>query len=75
MTQRTAKLIVALGSGLTVVLTFDAAWATVVTHARVLLITLYIVLAMLSAFTTFMSYEFLRRRRVMLAEQGINPQQ
>jgi len=74
MTRRRTKLFVALGSALTVVLTYNAARATLVSHPHTFLITVYLVLAMLCAFMTYLGYEFLRRRRVALADQGITPQ-
>lgn len=60
-----------VGSFLTLVFTYTAARATLV-HRSVLLMTVYLTIAMLSAFGTYMSYEFLHRRRRMLAEQGIS---
>jgi len=71
LTQRRAKVSIALGSVLTVILTYTAARATLVSHPRVLVITFYLVLAMLSAFITYVSYAFLCRRRLTLAEQGV----
>jgi RNA polymerase subunit RPABC4/transcription elongation factor Spt4 len=73
LTRRRAKLFVVIGSALTIFLTSIAARATLVAHPRTLLITFYLVLAMLCAFATYLGYALLRRRRVALAEHGLTP--
>lgn len=71
ITQRRAKFFIAVGFVLTLLLTYDAARITLAPGHRVFLITLYLVLAMLSAFGTYLSYAFLHQRRFTLANQGI----
>lgn len=74
ITQRRAKFFIGIGIVLTLLLTYDAARATLAPQHQLVLITLYLTFALLSAFGTYISYGFLRYRRLLLAAHGIRQQ-